>query len=69
MNNPVAKNCNKFNRAATHANKKKGWCPDLDEELEEYFDDDIDDLADLADHAEEIAIREYAERVKAARVC
>lgn len=66
MNNPVARNCNKFNKAATHADRKKGWCPDLDEGLEEYFEDELEDLAD---NAQEIAIREYAERAKAARIC
>lgn len=66
MNNPVAKNFNKFNKAATHADRKKGWCPDLDEGLEECFEDELEDLAD---NAQEIAIREYAERAKAARIC
>lgn len=52
MNNPVAKNCNKFHRAATHTDRKKAWCPELDEGLEEYFEE-------LALNADEIAALEY----------
>ena len=33
MNNPVAKNCNKFNKSAIHTDRKKSWSPDIDEEL------------------------------------
>lgn len=62
MNNPVAKNCNKFNKSAIHTDRKKGWSPDIDEELEDYFEG-------LALNADEIAIKEYADRKDKAGIC
>ena len=50
MNNPVAKNCNKFNKSAIHTDRKKSWSPDIDEELESYFED-------LVTNADEVAIK------------
>lgn len=61
-NNPVAKNCNKFNKAAIHTDRKKNWSPDLDEELEDYFEG-------LVNHADEIAVKEYADRKGKAGIC
>lgn len=62
MNNPVAKSCNKFNKSAIHTDRKKGWSPDIDEELENYFEG-------LALNADEIAIKEYADRNDKTRIC
>ncbi len=62
MNNPVAKNCNKFNKSAIHTDRKKGWSLDIDEELEDYFEG-------LVLNADEIAIKEYADRNDKARIC
>lgn len=62
MNNLVAKNCNKFNKSAIHTDRKKSWSPDIDEELESYFED-------LVTNADEVAIKEYADRKDKAGIC
>ena len=62
MNSPVAQNCMTFNKSAILTDRKKTWSPDIVEELESYFED-------LVTNADEVAIKEYADRKDKAGIC
>ena len=61
MRNFVAKN--DFNRSPVHPDLKKAWEPDIDEGLDEHYDD-LEEEEDEDFDPQKIAISEYERGVK-----
>lgn len=65
MRNYVAKH--DHNRASVHTDQKKAWEPDIDEGLDDHFDNLEDEEEDDLD-PRKIAISEYERGVKASGI-